>query len=134
MSKLFMFVCIALFSNCRPVQSQTLSVELIAPTEASQVDERPIVEGLVSDPKSEVWVIVHPLEVSDYWVQPRATVRQGGKWKVKIYIGRPGVADVGKSFEIRAVANPLANIKEGDILDNWPQADAISDVVEVTRR
>src|SRR5687768_10657195 len=82
-----------------------VKVRVTSPASGSAVPERPIVEGTVSDPKATVWVIVHPLEVSDYWVQPRVTVRENGTWRVQLNIGRPGRIDLGKSFEIRAVAN-----------------------------
>jgi hypothetical protein len=111
-----------------------LKVEITAPPDKASVLQRPIVEGRVSDPSATVWVVVHPLEVSDYWVQPRVTVRANGSWKVQIHIGRPGSVDVGKTFEIRAVANPESNLSEGKILPNWPKARAISDVIEVTRK
>ena len=91
-------------------------------------------EGTVTDSNVRVWVIVHPMEVSDYWVQPSITVKENGSWKVKIYIGRPGSVDVGKQFEIMAVANPKDNLKEGDVLSGWPEAQAKSQVIEVTRK
>jgi hypothetical protein len=96
--------------------------------------ERPIVEGSVSDPTAVVWVVVHPLEVSDYWVQPSVTVRNKGAWKVQVHIGRPGNLDIRKIFEMRAVANPKDKLHEGEVLSGWPGAEAISDVIEVTRK
>jgi hypothetical protein len=96
--------------------------------------KRPIVEGTVSDPNALVWVIIHSLEVSDYWVQPRITVRDSGSWRVQVHLGRPGPIDVGKLFEVRAVANPDVGLREGEVLDAWPNAAAISNLVECTRR
>jgi hypothetical protein len=113
-------------------QQQTLHIT--APLDKAKVPERPYVEGSVTDPNAKVWVIVHPMEVSDYWVQPAITVKGNGTWKVKIYIGRPGSIDVGKQFEIMAVANPRGSIKEGDVLSGWPDAQAKSQVIEVTRK
>ncbi|HEX8651558.1 MAG TPA: hypothetical protein VF708_12020 [Pyrinomonadaceae bacterium] len=74
------------------------------------------------------------MEVSDYWVQPPVTMREGGKWKVQIHIGRPGADDVGKHFEIMAVANPKNSLKEGDKLKEWPEAKWKSQVIEVIRK
>jgi hypothetical protein len=41
---------------------------------------------------------------------------------------------VGKYFEIIAVANPKAALKEGDVLSQWPEAQLRSQVIEVTRK
>lgn len=113
--------------------AEGLKVEISSPKNETEVIERPIVKGIVSDPGADVWVIVHPMEVSDYWVQPRVTVRKSGEWKVMIHIGRPG-KDVGKHFEIMAVANPKEKLKEGLVLNYWPKADARSEIVEVIRK
>ncbi len=109
-------------------------VSITSPVDGSSVGERPVVEGMVGDPKATVWVVVHPLEISDYWVQPRLSVRETGSWKVQINIGRPGRIDVGKLFEIRAVANPKMDLREGLVLDRWPESAAMSELVEVTRK
>jgi hypothetical protein len=126
-----LFLVFALWLESAEAQ---LKVEITAPVDKASVPQRPIVEGRASDPSATVWVVVHPLEVSDYWVQPRVTVRANGSWKVQINIGRPGSLDVGKTFEIRAVANPASELAEGKVQADWPKASAISDVIEVTRR
>jgi len=113
---------------------QQMNLRISSPPQNSQVPERPFVEGVVSDPKAKVWVIVHPMEVSDYWVQPAITVKEDGTWRVQIYIGRPGAKDIGKSFEIMAVANPKVSLREGMVLGEWPEVQARSQVVEVRRR
>lgn len=110
------------------------TIRIIKPKDGSSVDWRPFVEGAVADPNAEVWVIVHPMEVSDYWVQPSVAVKEDSTWKVKIYIGRAGNLDVGKQFEIMAVANPREKLLEGKILKGWPDAQWTSQVIEVTRK
>ncbi len=79
-------------------------------------------------------MVVHPMEVSEYWVQPPVTVKKDGTWRVMIYIGRPGTIDVGKQFEIMAVANPKVKLNEGDKLRGWPEAQWKSEVIFVTRQ
>jgi hypothetical protein len=79
-------------------------------------------------------MIVHPSLVADYWVQAGPTVRADGKWRVSAYVGRPGNVDVGKHFEIMAVANPKRPLKEGDILPYWPEAASKSQLIEVVRK
>ena len=109
-----------------------LAVEIVSPDDGGKVGHRPFIEGLVSKPSAEVWVVIHPLAVSQYWVQPRVTVRpDSGKWKVKVYVGDPSSKGL---FEIRAVANPKIKLKEGMKLENWPETSAISNVVEVQRK
>ncbi len=113
---------------------QQLNIRITAPSDNTAVPERPFVEGKVMDPSAAVWVVVHPMAVSDYWVQQRITVRADGMWRVMIFVGRPGSIDVGNHFEIMAVANPKMRLKEGDILKEWPEAQAKSQVIEVIRK
>lgn len=132
--------CEALLNHIKAWQEQKLReltppramLNITTPSDKAQVPDRPLIEGTVADPNAGVWVIVHPMEVSDYWVQPSVSVKEDGTWKVKIYVGRP--EDVGKQFEIMAVANPRAGLKEGDKHDGWPEAQWKSQVIEVTRR
>lgn len=116
------------------VTGKQSNLRITEPPDNTPVPERPFVKGTVADPNAEVWVIVHPMEVSDYWVQPGVTVKEDGTWKVKIYVGRPGTVDAGKHFEIMAVANPELELKEGDVLSGWPKALWKSQVIEVIRR
>ncbi len=60
--------------------------------------------GKVADPTAEIWVPIHPMEVSSMWVQPKPTVRSDGSWTAVVYMGQGGKY-IGKSFEIRAFAN-----------------------------
>lgn len=108
-------------------------LELTVPNDGAHVPYRPLVEGRVSDPDAQVWVVVHPMEVSDYWIQPPVSVREAGNWKVQVYIGRPGRIDVGKSFEIMAVANADIVVREATVLSFWPEAKWHSQVIEVIR-
>lgn len=116
------------------LEAPKANLRITMPADQARVPERPLVEGTVADPKAKVRVIVHPMEVSDYWVQPSVSVRKDGTWKVMIYIGRPGGLDVGKRFEVMAVANPKLPLKEGNVLSGWPDAQWKSQVIEVTRK
>ncbi len=111
-----------------------LEIKIIKPAHGATVARRPTVEGTVSDAGATVWVVVNPITTFEYWVQPRVKALRSGAWTVKIYIGRPGDLDQGKSFEIIAVANPTRELREGVVLEAWPAAAASSTVVEVTRR
>lgn len=114
-------------------QERNACISITEPKDNSSVPECPIAEGVVDDANAGVWVIVHPMQVSDYWVQPRPTVKNNGKWKTMIHIGRPGSVDLGKKFEIMAIADPEEELYEGKILKYWPKARCRSEVIEVTR-
>ncbi len=118
----------------KELQKPKLLINITEPTEGPAVPRRPFVKGTVSDPNAKVWVIVHPMETGNYWVQPSLTPKKDGTWKVMIYIGRPGTEDVGKHFEIMAVANPEKKLKEGDVLSGYPEAKGKTQVIELTRK
>jgi hypothetical protein len=133
--------CQALLQNIKAWQDKKLKelegpkefLRITAPPDKAQIIERPFVEGTVADSRAKVWVIVHPMAVSDYWVQPSVNVRENGTWKVQVYIGK-GPIGIGEQFEIMAVANPKVELEEGNVLGGWPEAQWRSQVIEVTRR
>ena len=117
-----------------PGWAQELSIAISSPSNQDDVPWRPVVEGKVSDPNAKVWVIVRPLSVSEYWVQPKASVNRDRTWRAQVYIGRSGASDTGQFFEVLAVANPQRNLKEGDILKDWPAGRARSHLILVKRK
>ena len=106
-------------------------IVITTPSDNNYVEERPIVRGTIN-PSAPVWVIVHPVKTSNYWVQPISTVN-GTNWSAQIYIGRPGSIDVGKHFEIKAFSVANNNLTEGVVLGRWPDAKDNSQVIEVIR-
>lgn len=114
-------------------EDEERQLRITAPADRAKVPERPVIRGKVLDPEIEVWLVVHPTEISEYFVQPRITVRENGDWRVRPYIGRSGTVDVGKEFEIMAVGNPEEKLREGKVLSNWPTAQCRSQVIEVIR-
>jgi len=121
-------------SNNSASPSGELSIQITAPENEASVTWRPTVEGKVSSPNATVWVIVHPVNTGGYWVQPSVGVGGDGKWRVQIYVGRAPDADVDLHFEIMAIAQPKANLKEGDVLSAWPTAEAKSQIIDVIRK
>jgi hypothetical protein len=126
---------IAAWQQKRLVELQVPQTKLTIamPHDGDHVSEMPRIEGTAPTPNSTVWVIVHPLEVPDYWVQPIIIVRQNGTWNTVIHIGRAGRIDVGKHFEIMAVANPKVKLSEADVLSGWPEAELKSPLIELIR-
>ncbi|MEW6571972.1 MAG: hypothetical protein AB1390_12540 [Nitrospirota bacterium] len=116
-----------------PEKKPTTDLEISEPVSGG-VKWRPLVEGRVTDPKAEVWVIVHPVGLSSYWIQPSVTVRRDGTWRVPVYIGRAGDIDIGKEFEIMAIAEPKERLTEGQVFSEWPKAKWRSDIITVVRR
>lgn len=111
-----------------------LDVSLTAPKDKASVAYREEVSGTVSDSNAEVWVIIHPTELAKYWVQSPASVRKSGDWKLVVYFGEAGNAHSGKKYEVMAIANPGAKLKEGQVLTSWPKGAARTDIAEVKRQ
>jgi hypothetical protein len=120
------FVC-ASFAD-----AEQLSVKITKPANGDTVGDTADLEGKVSDAKAKVWIIVRPTETSDYWVQSEVAVNENGTWSGEAHIGRPG-DDVRKSFAVRVVANPKAELREGQVLSRWPAAAALSEIVKVKK-
>ncbi len=108
-------------------------IMITSPPEGGEVDRRHAIEGTVSSPAREVWVVVHPLDTSSYWVQPRVSVDSSGAWQSMAYFGRSGDLDIGKRFEIVAIADPHSTLHEGEYGNAWPKAKWTSKPITVIR-
>jgi hypothetical protein len=115
-----------------PTAPRSESVRILQPSKGALVAGKTLIEGTTTDPSAEIWVVVHPLDTASYWVQPRAEVR-GRTWRTEGYFGRMSNEDAGKSFEVLAVIGPKVELREGQILDRWPDSLAVSDAIAVTR-
>lgn len=120
-------------TNLEMLEVQKTPLRITEPKDGNLVSWRTDVKGTVADPNAEVWVIVHPRELSDRWVQPSVTVDEDGTWEVIAFIGKEG-KNVGKEFEIMAVANPKEKLKEADKFTGWPEAQWKSQVIKVIRK
>jgi len=109
-------------------------IGITSPTNRSTVSNRETV--LVTSPAdvAKIWVVVHPVETGDYWVQPEVVKVGANAWKVEAYFGRLGTIDAHKKFEIMAIGDPRTNIKEGDVFKSWPKGRWQSRVIGVVRR
>jgi hypothetical protein len=115
-----------------PPQSDS-KIAITTPCDGARVSQRQFVGGTVSDSNAQVWVIIHPMVTSDYWVQPNVTVREGGKWKVLCYFGEPIQEHSGRPYEVMAFVNPKETLREGQQLPSWPGAQSKSQAIEVVR-
>lgn len=115
------------------IAAEVPTVRIDSPSTNSIVDQRQEISGTVTPSGAEVWVVIRPMETSDFWVQPQVTVGNDGKWTALVYFGDPGGAHSGKKFEVRAFANPSTPLKEGKG-KSWPKSSTQSDVFRYTRR
>ena len=113
---------------CSTPPDLSIKIVITAPCNDARVAQRQFVEGVVTDSNAHVWVVIHPMEAADFWVQPGVTVRDGGKWKVLCYFGEPGP---GKHYEVVAFVDPREKIREGQLLSGWPDAQTKSQTIEV---
>ncbi len=131
---LMAFLFIGCGAECENTIPPGQPIAIAKPCNDARVGWRTIVKGKVSDPKATVQVIIHPLEVNDHWVQPKIDVSSDGTWQVLAYFGRDGSIDAGKPYEVMAVVNPKTPLKEADVLPDWPEAEAKSDIIRVSRK
>ena len=117
--------------SSRPVTPAGLSI--LEPVDGASVHARHLVQGVVRDRGTLVWLIVHPVETGAFWVQPAVTVGWSGRWSLQAYFGRGGGIDAGKRFEVMAIADPAQTLREGEVLGTWPEAAWRSEVVSVIR-
>jgi len=132
--KIIIILAVTIASLMAGHASAKAELVITAPQDDSRVQWRTDIKGTVSDPDAEVWVVIHPTEVSQYWVQPRLSVKEDGSWRVRVYFGESGSRHSGMRFEVRAIANPESKLESGDRFSFWPEAEERSQVIEVIRR
>jgi hypothetical protein len=117
-----------------PPLSPDCKLTIIEPTDGEKVSARQTVkvQAHESCKLSAVWLVVHPTEISTYYVQPRLS-EKAGVWKVDAYFGEPG-RNKGAIFEAKAFGSPTESLHEGDELPYWPEAAVASEYVEFKRR
>ncbi|OFX59574.1 MAG: hypothetical protein A2046_04145 [Bacteroidetes bacterium GWA2_30_7] len=112
---------------------ETKNLQVINITDSLKVGWRQVIKGKIVDISKKVYVIVHPMSIQGYWVQPNTTISSDGTWNCNAYIGR-NTQDIGIEYEIMAIANPKIVLNEGDVLNSWPEAEWHSNVVTVIRK
>lgn len=98
------------------VYGQALTLTIGQPRQNSNVCQRAIVSGTVSDPRLQVFIAIHPMAANRFWIQPVPNVASNGRWQSYCYFGKPGTP-VGQPFEIIAFASNNRNLfTEGNTL------------------
>ena len=108
-------------------------LEITSPSDGATVTMTELVRGTVSDPKLNVYVLIHPLTTNLWWVQNIPTVGPGGKWQSFCYFGTENLG-IGEPYEIIAVATSKKKLyKPGDTLEIVPLDLLRSRIVTVRR-
>jgi hypothetical protein len=108
------------------------SIQILSPRFGALVRRDTLVSGVVARPASTVLVVIHPMSTDQYWPQRKVNVRNDGTWAVEVLIGSVASDERGARFEIVAVADPLSSVSE--VLRDWPDAKARSDIIQVIRK
>ena len=109
-------------------------IKITSPENGALIKYRQTIRGEVSDQTSQVWLVVHPLGTSSYWVQPKISIKRSGEWTVTGYFGRAGETDKGRAFELLAIVDPKEDLNDGQIFNTWPEARFVSNSIIVTRQ
>ena len=128
---------LVLTMNCtataQPVGKLTLSIKIQTPTQKELVEVMHKVAGTVSERSAKVWLVVQPRETTDCWIQKPILVNSDGSWQLMAQFGEEKSEHSGKSYEIRALANPKSTMRIGKT-SCWPEAAVYSDPVYVVRK
>jgi len=137
---LLVIAALAAFSPRRPAREAPAqcasrpALRIVSPANLDSVGQQPIVEGTATQPGTDVWVIVHPMALTDSWVQQAARVQDNCRWRVQVNIGQPGSAHIGQHFQLMVVARPSSPLHEGQVLSGWPRSRSHSQILQVIRK
>lgn len=107
-------------------------LQLLSPRPGAEVALETVVEGKMSDPRGQVYVLVHPVKARFWWVQRvPAPPNQDGSWETLAYFGT-ATEGIGGDFQIVALVTEK-KLKEGQAFETIPSHRARSDVIKVKR-
>jgi len=113
-------------------RTPTISIQIESPATGTEVAMETVVKGRVSDPKANVFVLVHPLRAKPWWVQRiPAPANRDGSWQTLCYFG-DATAGLDEEFQIVAIVSPR-KLKERQTLNEVPKDVVRSEVVTVKR-
>ena len=121
-------MALGIFLFAAPSAYAQMTIE--SPKNGDTVRCRTVVKG-TAPAGQPVWLVIHPLTGDDYFIQPSVKISGRNEWTVTPYFGRR--EDGGVEFEMQAVSGPSAQLKEGDVLGDWPKGSASSPTVHVKR-
>jgi hypothetical protein len=128
-----MAICLLPLPSATAERGATTQIEIRSPASGAEVEVETLVEGWVSDPKAQVYVLVRALRTKYWWVQRLpAPANRDGTWQTQVNIGTE-TEGIGEPFEIVALVTKR-KLHEGAQMDVLPERTAISDAVRVQRR
>lgn len=113
------------------------AVELLSPQTDAQVEHTALIKGRVSDRGHSIYVLVHPIADTKWWVQRSPSPpNRDGTWQAIGYFGVASGKGVGEYFEVVAIAVPDKGLlQEGQQLDHprvlqllerYPRSDIVT--------
>ncbi|MDH5181608.1 MAG: hypothetical protein OEZ39_15565 [Gammaproteobacteria bacterium] len=117
------------------ISAAPVRLTITAPATNSTVELHDVIRGRVSNPAvAEVWVVIHPVQSVDCWLQKPALVSADGSWMATVQFGKGEGegSSGGLPYEVRA----LAGLRQPPIpgkTNCWPEAEVISRALYVKR-
>ena len=127
-------LCLLIAGCCGDPVPEGCKVVLEAPLGGTEVAMEGTVQGTVSHPDVQVYVLVHPTTAGRWWVQRIPAVSSSGAFKTTVYFGTK-TQGPGEDFEIMALAT-CRRLGDGETFeaDALPKDGVRSEIVTVTRR
>lgn len=129
---LIIAVLLLLSCDCGKIRDD-VQINIDSPKEGDFVEQRYMVKGRISDPEFPVYVLVHPIEADQWWVQRIPEVAGNGVWQSLCFFG---TADKGRGeqFEVLALVCKK-HLREGQTIKTGkvPQGGLRSEIITVTR-
>lgn len=113
------------------VNKAKINIMIITAETHSQIGANEPVIGRVSDAEAQVWLVLHPVQSHDCWLQGPVNVRQDGSWHARVVYKKSELFTGDNNIEVRAVANPERSGSDKKVTC-WPAAEAISAPVFVS--
>ena len=115
------------------IRQGAATLRIMSPAEEASVRMTELVRGTVSDPKLNVYILIHPLTTNLWWVQNIPAVGPDGRWQALCYFGTENLG-IGEPYEIIAIASSKRGLyKPGDTLKEVPSKLLRSKIVTVKR-
>ncbi|MBI4670844.1 MAG: hypothetical protein HY741_04140 [Chloroflexi bacterium] len=102
-----------------------VKISINDPQDGTNVTLRYLAKGTVSDADAKVYVILHPLTVSEMWVQQTPIVDAQGNWQSTVIFGTDTLG-IGDRYELIALAT------NDNFLVSWATGNSLSNGQVVT--
>lgn len=97
------FLGTVVYAENTPTEMRQRTVTITSPHDGERVGPTGVVKGHVQNPEMRVYVLVRPIQLQTWWVQPiPSPPNSDGTWRAFAYFGTEE-AGKGKTFEAVAV-------------------------------